>query len=97
MVTVTPVAILTVRELLTLLAVEDSTPLQNISTEQEELFARLDRSSLFRAWQITVNLVYLMMNQLGVRPLERFLACYMVTRAAEDQRRLGPLDVEDPA
>jgi len=76
--------ILTVRELLTLLAVEDSTPLQNISTEQEELFARLDRSSLFRAWQITVNLVYLMMNQLGVRPLERFLACYMVTRAAED-------------
>jgi hypothetical protein len=51
---------------------------------QRRLFVLLNESPILRAWQITVNLVYLALNQLGVKPLQRFLACYLVARAMED-------------
>jgi hypothetical protein len=51
---------------------------------QRRLIGLMNESSALRAWQITVNLTYLLLNQLGLRPLQRFLACYLVSRAAAD-------------
>lgn len=48
---------------------------------QRRLQVLLNESAAMRAWQITVNFVYLMLNQLGVRPLERILACYLLASA----------------
>jgi hypothetical protein len=44
----------------------------------------LDASPALRAWQIMISLVYQTLNQLGMQPLQRFLACYLISRAAED-------------
>jgi hypothetical protein len=44
----------------------------------------LDRSPALRAWQITISLVYQTLNQLGMQSYQRFLACYLISRAAED-------------
>jgi hypothetical protein len=52
--------------------------------DQQALVSLLDESPSMRAWQITVNLVYLTLNQLGVRALERFYACYLLYRAVND-------------
>jgi hypothetical protein len=38
----------------------------------------------WRSWQITISLLYRTLNQLGVTPLERFLACDLVSRACWD-------------
>ncbi len=48
------------------------------------LMRLLASNSVLRSWQITVNLVYLMLNQLGVSAMQRFLACYLTYRAVED-------------
>lgn len=50
----------------------------------EAVIALRDGSVLLQAWQVLVNLTYLALKQLGLTPLERFLACYLVTRAVED-------------
>lgn len=52
--------------------------------QYRSLISLLDESPSLRAWQTTVNLVYLMLNQLGLAPLERFFACYLLSRASED-------------
>jgi len=52
--------------------------------EQRRLVSLLDESPALRAWQITINLVYLGLNQLGVKALERFYACYLLFMAADD-------------
>jgi len=52
--------------------------------QYHSLISLLDESPSLRAWQTTVNLVYLMLNQLGISPLERFFACYLLSRGAED-------------
>jgi hypothetical protein len=52
--------------------------------EQRRLISMLDESPALRAWQITINLVYLALNQLGLRALERFYACYLLFMAADD-------------
>jgi Lantibiotic biosynthesis dehydratase C-term len=44
----------------------------------------LDHNPAWRAWQITISLLYQTLNQLGIKPIERFLACYLLSRAAED-------------
>lgn len=44
----------------------------------------LDASPAWRSWQITISLLYRSLNQLGLTPLERFLGCYMISRACED-------------
>jgi len=44
----------------------------------------MERSTVLQTWRIAVNLVYLMLNQLGLSALERYLACYLITRAAEE-------------
>jgi hypothetical protein len=44
----------------------------------------LDSRPGLRTWQISINLVYALLNQLGVSPMERFVACYSLTRAIED-------------
>lgn len=44
----------------------------------------LDQSPALRAWQITISLVYQTLNQLGMQAYQRFLACYLISRAAED-------------
>jgi hypothetical protein len=41
-------------------------------------------SIILQTWRATINFVYLMLNQLGLAALERYLACYLITRAAED-------------
>jgi hypothetical protein len=33
---------------------------------------------------MTISLLYRTLNQLGLTPLQRFLACYMISRACED-------------
>ncbi len=45
----------------------------------------LDDSPAFRSWQMTVSLVYRTLNQLGITAAERFLICYLVSRALEDR------------
>lgn len=58
------------------------------SDPKAELYAKLwqevDEDLGFQSWRITINLLYLMLNQLGLAALDRYLACYMVSRAAED-------------
>jgi len=44
----------------------------------------MDHSPAWRAWQITISLLYQTLNQLGIKPIERFLACYLLSRSAED-------------
>ena len=44
----------------------------------------MDHSPAWRAWQITISLLYQMLNQLGIKPFERFLACYLLSRSAAD-------------
>jgi len=44
----------------------------------------LDENPALRAWQLMISLVYQTLNQLGIQPLQRFLACYLLSRAAED-------------
>lgn len=44
----------------------------------------MQKSTILQTWRIAVNLVYLMLNQLGLPALERYLACYLITRAAEE-------------
>lgn len=55
---------------------------------QAEINARLREimksDVTLQAWRITINLLYLMLNQLGLPASERYLACYLVSRAAED-------------
>jgi hypothetical protein len=50
-----------------------------------KLVHRLDESPALKAWQITINLLYLALNQLGIAPLDRFFMCYILFRAAEDE------------
>jgi hypothetical protein len=53
----------------------------------------LDEDPAFRSWQMTISLVYRTLNQLGITPVERFLACYLLARAMEDRcgHRNSPL------
>lgn len=44
----------------------------------------MDNSPAWRAWQIMISLLYQTLNQLGVKPFERFLACHLLSRSAED-------------
>ncbi len=39
---------------------------------------------VLQAWRLVINLNYLVMNQLGISALERYLGCYLVGRACED-------------
>jgi hypothetical protein len=54
----------------------------------EERFGKtariLESRPSLRAWQITVNVVYVLLNQLGISPMERFFACYCLTHAIEE-------------
>ncbi len=52
--------------------------------DQRALVSLLDESPSLRAWQITINLVYLALNQLGLTALDRFYACYLLYRAVDD-------------
>ncbi|HLJ27924.1 MAG TPA: hypothetical protein VKY85_14535 [Candidatus Angelobacter sp.] len=52
--------------------------------QPEPMTGQLDASPAWRSWQITISLLYRTLNQLGLTPLERFLACYMISRACED-------------
>jgi hypothetical protein len=49
----------------------------------EKVLRLRDSSPVLQAWQILVNLGYLTLKQLGLAPLERFLACYLISRAVE--------------
>ncbi len=49
-----------------------------------KLFRLLDHSPYLRSWQMTVNIVYLVLNQLGISGMERFMACYWLAKAAEE-------------
>lgn len=49
------------------------------------LIELLDSDPALRAWQITISLLYQVLNQLGLPAAERFLACYLLSRAAEDR------------
>ena len=48
------------------------------------LIELLDAQPALRAWQITISLLYQTLNQLGMQASGRFLACYLLSRAAED-------------
>lgn len=54
------------------------------SINYSRLIELLDAHPALRAWQITISLLYQVLNQLGMQAAERFLACYMLSRAAED-------------
>lgn len=61
----------------------------------------IDQSPAFRSWQVTISLLYRTLNQLGVAPVERFLACYLLGRAVEEREGrgswdwdLGPINLE---
>lgn len=73
-----------VRDLLGKLTLGDAVLLEKTNERYGRLFAHLDTVPAFRAWQITVSLVYLMLNQFGLRPFQRFLGTYLITRTAED-------------
>jgi hypothetical protein len=62
----------------------DTSGTQTKRLDPTAIVALLNRSPTFRAWQITVNLVYLMLNQLGIQPVQRYLACYLLFRAVDD-------------
>lgn len=63
--------------------------------QPEPLTAHLDASSAWRSWQITISLLYRTLNQLGLTPLERFLACYMLSRACEDVYGVSALHLKE--
>src|SRR5262245_55041749 len=48
------------------------------------LIELLDTQPALRAWQITSSLLYQVLNQVGMSAADRFLACYLLSRAAED-------------
>jgi hypothetical protein len=58
------------------------------SDSNAELSERLNQlvkeNNVLQAWRVTINLLYLLLNQLGISALERGLACYLLSRAAED-------------
>jgi hypothetical protein len=83
------------REILTRLSQGNTALFQRVFERYQGLFSLLDTVPLFRAWQMTVNLTYLLLNQLGVRPIERFLACYLVTRTIEEMYGHRAIDLAD--
>jgi Lantibiotic biosynthesis dehydratase C-term len=52
--------------------------------DYRKLLSMLDDSPALRSWQVTVNVVYQALNQLGISSLQRFYACYLLYRAADD-------------
>jgi hypothetical protein len=83
------------REILTRLAQGNTALFQDVFERYRGLFTLLDTVPLFRAWQMTVNVTYLALNQLGIRPIERFLACYLLTRTIEDLYGHRAIDLAD--
>jgi hypothetical protein len=63
--------------------------------QPEPMTAHLDASPEWRSWQITISLLYRTLNQLGLTPLERFLACYMLSRACEDVYGVSALHLKE--
>jgi hypothetical protein len=58
-----------------------SGPTAQISRRLNEL---MGTNIILQTWRLTINLVYRMLNQLGLSAYERCWACYLVSRAAED-------------
>jgi hypothetical protein len=54
------------------------------AVDYRRLIELLDAHPALRAWQITISLLYQVLNQLGMQAADRFLACYLLSRAAED-------------
>jgi hypothetical protein len=54
------------------------------AVDYRRLIELLDAQPALRAWQITISLLYQVLNQLGMQAADRFLACYLLSRAAED-------------
>jgi hypothetical protein len=63
--------------------------------QPEPMIGHLDASPAWRSWQITISLLYRTLNQLGITPLERFLACYMISRACEDVYGVQALELKE--
>lgn len=63
--------------------------------QPEPMTGHLDASPAWRSWQITISLLYRTLNQLGLTPLERFLACYMLSRACEDVYGAQALELKE--
>jgi hypothetical protein len=63
--------------------------------QYHEMNSIIDRSPLWRAWQLTVSMAYRTLNQLGLTPIERFLAAYLVSRACEDIYGKSAMDLRD--
>src|SRR5215469_539565 len=52
--------------------------------QPEPMGELINSSPAWRSWQMTVSLLYRTLNQLGITPLQRFLAGYMISRACTD-------------
>ena len=63
--------------------------------QPEPMSQHLDSSPAWRSWQMTVSLLYRTLNQLGLTPLERFLACYLLSRACEDIFGASALELKE--
>jgi hypothetical protein len=63
--------------------------------QPEPMTEHLDASPSWRSWQITISLLYRTLNQLGLTPLERFLACYLLSRACEDVYGVTALELKE--
>jgi lantibiotic biosynthesis dehydratase-like protein len=61
--------------------ISDSDPNAELSRRLNQL---VKENHILRAWRVTINLLYLLLNELGISAMERGLACYLLSRAAED-------------
>jgi hypothetical protein len=59
-------------------------PAERGPVNYRRLIELLDSDPALRAWQITISLLYQVLNQLGMQAADRFFACYLVSRAVED-------------
>ncbi len=50
----------------------------------QKLNQLMGTSTILQTWRLVINLVYRILNQMGISALERYLACYLIARAAED-------------
>lgn len=61
----------------------------------EPISQLIDSSPAWRSWQMTISLLYRTLNQLGITPLQRFLASYMLSSACKDLYGDDAADLRD--
>jgi hypothetical protein len=57
---------------------------QTMTSKSINMIETLNGCCEWRAWQIAISLLYQVLNQLGISPAKRFLACYLLGRGIED-------------